>query len=196
MDARRGVLKRCKFTSVLDRCQNDEIYRASQMVHGWIEDYVKYLDYISMIDISYDALYNQRNRFENSLIMGRVDSNKQAGPLCQRPDYKSSANALGSIQRERGKGVSSSPTTLRIVESQLEDAFLVIFILNMDRKPNLLEIFILGPSMASMALSRVVRHRMVGSAKTTTTSESRTDQYKETCTERSERKGSVVVKFT
>ena len=69
--------------------------------------------------------YKQRNRHENTLFMRGVDSNKQAGPLCQRPDYKSSANALVSIQRrstsysienadkaKRHTG-SSSPTTFR-----------------------------------------------------------------------------------
>ena len=39
-----------------------------------------------------------------------------------------------------------------MVEFQLEDVFLVIFTLNMDRKPNMVEPFILGPSMARMAL--------------------------------------------
>ena len=37
--------------------------------------------------------------------MRGVDSNKQAGPLCQRPDYKSSANALVSLQWAQGKEV-------------------------------------------------------------------------------------------
>ena len=41
---------------------------------------------------------------------------------------------------------SSSPTTFRLVEFQLEDVFLVIFILNMDGGPNVIELFILGPS--------------------------------------------------
>ena len=63
MDARIGPTKNSrKFTSILDRWQNEEIYRASLLVHGWTEEYVKYSGYISKIDISYDALYNQRNR--------------------------------------------------------------------------------------------------------------------------------------
>ena len=82
---------------------------------------------------------------------------------------------------------SRSPTTFRMVEFQLEDEFLVIFVLNMDRKPNVVEFFILGQSMTRMALLKVARQRMVGSALTTTTPESRTDLYKETCTEKSER---------
>ena len=42
-----------------------------------------------------------------------VHSNKQAGPLCQRPDYKSAANALVSLQRAQGKGVPHIPKKLR-----------------------------------------------------------------------------------
>ena len=47
-------------------------------------------------------------------------------------------------------------------------------------KPNVVQYFIFGSSMARVALSRVARQKMVGS---------RTDQYKETCTVTSERKG-------
>ena len=114
MDARRGATKNSrKFTSILDRWQNDEIYRASELEHGWTEEYVKYLDNISQIDISYEALYKLRNRDENTLFMRGVDSNKQAGPLCQRPDCKPSANARVSTQREQGKGVPHIPMHLR-----------------------------------------------------------------------------------
>ena len=76
-----------------------------------------------------------------------------------------------------------------MVEFQLEDVFFVIIILNMERKPNVVELFILGPSKARVALSRMARQRMVGPAITTTTPESRSDWYKETCTDTSERKG-------
>ena len=41
--------------------------------------------------------------------MKGVDANKQAGPLCQRPDFKSSANALVSLQGAQGKGVPHIP---------------------------------------------------------------------------------------
>ena len=62
MDAKRGALKRGKYTSILDRWQNDEVYRESQLVHGWTEEWVKYFDYISKIDVSHDAPYRQRLR--------------------------------------------------------------------------------------------------------------------------------------
>ena len=78
-------------------------------------------------------------------------------------------------------------------EVQLKDTFLVIFILDMDKKPNVVEFFILGPSMARQALTRVVRQSVVGSAITTTTPESRTDWYMETCMGISERKRSQLL---
>ena len=97
----------------MDRWQNDEVYRESQLVHGWTDEWVKYLDCISEIDISHNALYRQRLRYENTVYMRGVDSNKQAGPLCQRPEYESSADALVSLQRARGKGVPQIPIHLR-----------------------------------------------------------------------------------
>ena len=38
MVAKRGVLKRCKYTSILYRWQNDDVYRASQLVHCWTDE--------------------------------------------------------------------------------------------------------------------------------------------------------------
>ena len=78
MDATRGVLKRGKRTSILDRWQNDAVYRESQLVHGWTDEWVKYLDYISKIDISHDAPYRQRQGYESTVYMRGADSiNKQ-----------------------------------------------------------------------------------------------------------------------
>ena len=56
-----------------------------------------------------------------------------------------------------------------VIEFRLADVFLILFILNMDRKPKVVEFFILGPLVARLALARVTRQRMVGSAITTTT---------------------------
>ena len=52
-----------------------------------------------------NAPHRQRLRYESTVHMRGVDSNKQAGPLCQRPDYKSSANALVSLQWAQGEEV-------------------------------------------------------------------------------------------
>ena len=78
MHLKRGALKRGKYTAIMDRWQNDEVYRESQLVHGWTDEWVKYLDYISEIDISHNALCRQRLRYENTVCMRGVDSNKQA----------------------------------------------------------------------------------------------------------------------
>ena len=80
---------------------------------GWTEEWVKHLEYISKIDISHDAPYRQRLRYESTIYMRGVDSNKQAGPPCQRPDDKSSADALVSLERAQGRGVPQIPTHLR-----------------------------------------------------------------------------------
>ena len=57
-------------------------------------------------------LYRQRLRYESTVYMRGVDSNNQAGPLCQRPDYKSPADALVSLQRAQGKRVPQIPMHL------------------------------------------------------------------------------------
>ena len=106
---------------ILDQWQNDELYRASQLVHGWTDEWVKYLNYISKIDISHEAPYRQRLPYESTLYMRGVDSNKQAGPLCQRPDFISSADALVSLQRAQGKGVPHIPMHLRTRQNNTLD---------------------------------------------------------------------------
>ena len=67
-----------KYTSKLDRWQNDEVYRAPQLVHGWTDEWVKYLDYTSKIDISHDAPHRHRPRYESTGYMrASIPRNKQ-----------------------------------------------------------------------------------------------------------------------
>ena len=97
MDAQRGVLQReQQFTSYVGpMAERRESTERSQLVHGGTEEYVKYLDYISQSDICYEAPYETATTgMKIQLFMKGVDCNKQAGPLCQRPDYKTSANAV------------------------------------------------------------------------------------------------------
>ena len=61
------------------------------------------------IDISYSAPHRQRVRYSNTVYMRGVDSNKQAGRLCQRPGKKSSAQALVSLLQAQGKGIPHIP---------------------------------------------------------------------------------------
>ena len=132
MDAKRGVLQRGKHTSKVDRWQNDEVYRASQLVHGWTDEWVKYLDNISKIDISHDAPYRQRLRYESTVYIRGVDSNKQ-GPIneLKAKEYLRFQCNCGQDKITLDPAVQQP---LRMVEFQLEGVFLVIFILNVDKK--------------------------------------------------------------
>ena len=110
---KRRVLKRGKYLHTGPR-QNFEVFRASQLVLGWTDEWVKYLD-------CHDAPCRQRLPHESTIYMRSVDSNKQAGPLCQRPDCQSSANALVSLQRAQGRGVPQIPMHLRKRQSNTLD---------------------------------------------------------------------------
>ena len=69
----------------------------------------------------YEAPHRQRLRYESTLYMRSVDSNKQAGLLCQRPDHKSSTDALVSLQRAQSKGVPHIPMHLKTRQSNTLD---------------------------------------------------------------------------
>ena len=60
--------------------------RESQKVHGWTEDYCRYLDYLTTIDISHSATWHQRNRYENTILLGSNDD-EQAGRMRARKDF-------------------------------------------------------------------------------------------------------------
>ena len=55
MDAKKGAKKRGDHPSKLSRWQKDEKYRTSQLAIRWTETYVKYLDYLTTVDISQKA---------------------------------------------------------------------------------------------------------------------------------------------
>ena len=78
VDAKRGARRPGNHTSILSLRQNDETYRASQVATGWTETYVKYLDYISTVDIKHEAPHRQRHRHECTLFMRSVHPNPQA----------------------------------------------------------------------------------------------------------------------
>ena len=54
-------------------------------------------------------------------ILRSVDSSFPAGPLCQRPDYKSSPNTLVSLQRAQGRAVPHIPMHLRTRQNNTLD---------------------------------------------------------------------------
>ena len=54
MDARRGAWKHGEDTVEI-RWRQDEEYKNSQLAHGWTEEYCRYLDYLTTIDITCTA---------------------------------------------------------------------------------------------------------------------------------------------
>ena len=117
-DALKCPTEREKYTSIWDRWQNHEVYRASQLAQNWTDEWVKYLDFIAHCDISHDAPHWQRARYNNMIHLRSLDSNKQAGPLCKRPGYKE----------------ATTPT--------------IIIIFKLVTNATVVEFVILGPSMA------------------------------------------------
>ena len=89
------------------------VYRASHVAIGWTETYVKYIDYLTTVDIKHDAPHRQRNRYENMIFTISDDPNSLAGPLWKREDYKTSTSALMCLQQEQGKGVPHIPMHMR-----------------------------------------------------------------------------------
>ena len=101
MDARRGARKN-KHASIVLRWQNDKMYRESQKVHGWTEDYCRYLDYLTTIDISFSATWHQRNRYENTISL--VSDDRQAGPMrARKVFFESTTQTLTDPRREPGR---------------------------------------------------------------------------------------------
>ena len=113
VDAKRGAKTRGNHPSILSRWQKDETNRASQVAIGWTETYVKYLDYISTVDIKHEALHRPRHRYENMIFTRSDDPNPQAGSLWKIQDYKTSTGALMCLQQEQGKGVPPIPILMR-----------------------------------------------------------------------------------
>ena len=96
---RRGARKN-NHDSIVLRWQNDAKYRESQNVHGWTEDYYRYLEYLTNIDISNSAPWHQRNRYENTILLESNDDDKQAGPTRARKDVKSTTQNLTILRQE------------------------------------------------------------------------------------------------
>ena len=103
MDAKKGANKRDKDTTILIRWQEDGEYRISQWSHGWTENYCRYLDYFTTIDISDFAPDHQRYRYENTITMKCNDTNRNAGPMKARTDYQLTTKVLEGLREEQGR---------------------------------------------------------------------------------------------
>ena len=75
------------FSSIWDRWQQDEIYKKSQLSRNLTDARVRHLDFIVHVDISHNAPSWQRERHVNLIHLRSLDSNKQAGPLWERPGF-------------------------------------------------------------------------------------------------------------
>ena len=102
IDAREGARKHNNHPTILSRWQNDEQYRTSELAIGWTENYCRYLDYLTTIDISRHAPYHQRKRYESTITV-----KLQSGPMKIREDYRATAKVLLSLREEQGG--NSSP---------------------------------------------------------------------------------------
>ena len=101
-DASRSTTKGERtLASIWDRWQNDEIYRKSQLAHGWSDAWVRYLDHIVHFNICHNAPQPQRERYVNLIHLRSVDGNKQAGPSWQRPGYREAKKEKSNLQKSR-----------------------------------------------------------------------------------------------
>ena len=107
--------------STVLRWQNDKKYRESQKVHGWTEDCCRYLNYLTTIDMSYSAAGQQRNRYENTILLVSNDD-KQAGLMRAREDFKSTTHNLAVLQREQGRQNAYTPKNERARQRPFDEA--------------------------------------------------------------------------
>ena len=103
-----GVLRRVTpgcFTSFARQLE-DEKYRNSQQAHGWTEEFCRYLDYLTTIDISYTAPSHQRHRCESTITLVCNHDDRQAGPMRARRDFRPTTKILASLRQEQGRQIS------------------------------------------------------------------------------------------
>ena len=88
MNGRRRARK-INHKSLVLRKQSDEKYRESQKRHGWTEEFCRYLDHLTTINISCTAPWHQRQQYENTVMLVSNDGERQAGPMRARKGFKS-----------------------------------------------------------------------------------------------------------
>ena len=62
--------------------------------------WVRYLDHFAQIDISHEAPYEQRERYNIRLYLRCVDENEEAPPLQQRPGHQDAKKASVDLQKQ------------------------------------------------------------------------------------------------
>ena len=113
VDAKKGARRRRNHPCILSQGRTTKYTERLRWRSDGLRPYVKYLDYISSVDIKHEAPHQQRERYESMLFMRSADPNPQAGPSWKREDDEPSANALVSLQKDQGKGIPQIPLHLR-----------------------------------------------------------------------------------
>ena len=83
--------------------QQDEKYRNSQRAYGWTEEYCRYLDNLTKIDISHIAPWHWRHWYESTITLVCNEEDRQRGPMKARKDFKPTTKIPGSLRQERGR---------------------------------------------------------------------------------------------
>ena len=121
--AKRGARRRGNHISVLSRWQNDEIFRASQVAIGWTETYVKYLDFVSTVDIKHEAPYRERHRFERHSLHEKCRSRSSSRTTAETRRWWSHQHACScqpstrSMQRCTSNSVTLEDKTAQHIGS-------------------------------------------------------------------------------
>ena len=91
------------YKTMIDGFQRDEIFRESQLAHGWTEEWCKYLDYLYTVDISHQASPEQRVRYKELYHLKYNPANEGKGPMKDRPDYRKAARAIMDMNMQAGQ---------------------------------------------------------------------------------------------
>ena len=94
-----NITQKGKYTSILDRFQNDEVFHASQRQHNCTEEWCKYLDYVRTIDITHRAPPEQRERYDALYHFRYHPKFMERGPMKSRPDYHETTRAIKGANR-------------------------------------------------------------------------------------------------
>ena len=114
--------------TIVIRWQEGGKYRISQQAHGWTEEYCRYLDYLTTVDISHTALWHQRHQrhqrhqHESTITFVCNDEDRQAGPMEARGDFKPSTKFLASLRQEQGRQNSFLPKNERMRQRPSDEA--------------------------------------------------------------------------
>ena len=86
----------------LTASKGTKLFHESRLVHGWIEAWCRYLDYVVNIDISHQAPPEQRSRYTELNHFGYDSEEFNTKTMKARPEYKMAASAIRSVNQEEG----------------------------------------------------------------------------------------------